>query len=276
MKTKYIFLIILLIIALTNCVQQQKEPSNSIKIKPQPPVFQSMQTEFTDKEILDAVYSDYKVPNDFFKDVLETDNISYSVYYLNVMKNNESAFYCTNDFNTAKQLVEKDIVEYNQKNNWDRILRETSETEKFFEFKTILDQTRFPDKYLRYRVYKCSYVTDLQYIRFYPHDDYSTGIYIGILEQKPITKENVKEFVEFQWYSIFNNYNSHGKKVLSSFEEMDDNSIKHTFFETKTVGGDWGTCDEITLIKSDYTINKNSGEIKLFQNDLRKIKGNCQ
>ena len=48
MKTKYIFLIILLIIALTNCVQQQKEPSNSIKIKPQPPVFQSMQTEFTD------------------------------------------------------------------------------------------------------------------------------------------------------------------------------------------------------------------------------------
>ncbi len=34
-------------------------------------------------------------------------------------------------------------------------------------------------------------------------------------------------------------------------------------------------CDQITLIKSTYTVNKNSGEIKLTQEDIKTLKGNC-
>lgn len=251
-------------------------------IKFQFPLLQSTQEEFTSKEILDAVYSDYKVPDRFFEDALERGGkISDSVYYERVLENNKWMFYCTNYFNTAKQFVEKNVAEYNKQEPKefypDRVIIETNENEKFFEFKTIEEQTTSPDRkyYLRYRVYKCSYISDLQHGMYYKKDDGISDNYIGIFTQKPITIKNVKELVEFLWYSAFSNYNISGSKVLSSFVEEDNKSIKHMIFETRTVGGDWNMCDQITLVKSTYTVNIDSGKIELIQEDIRTIEGNC-
>ncbi len=253
----------------------------TLKKETQSPVFQATQTEFSDKVILDAVYSDYKTPDGFFVDTLEKgEKISDSFYYERILENNKWIFYCTNDINTAKQLVNKNISDYNEQNysGSDRVIIDTSENEKFFEFKTIEFSKTLPDRkyYLRYRVYKCNYLSDLQHGVYSKKDESISDNYIGIFAKKPITTENVKELVEFLWYSAFSNYNTGGSKVLSSFTEENDNSIKHTIFETKTVYGDWGLCDQITLIKSIYTVNKNSGEIKLAEENVKILQGNCQ
>lgn len=277
MKTKYIIIIILLAVTVAIFVQQLKKPSSPSCVKPQPPLFQPTQTRFTDKEIIDAVFSDYKVPDGFFKDTLERgEKIWDSVYYEKVLKNNEWEFYCTNDFETARQFVEKNIATYNNQlspdNYHNQTILDTNENEKFFEFKTIKNNPTSPDMqyYLRYRVFKCSYISALQYIT--PHFDGSSisDEYIGVFAQKPITKENAKELIEFLWYSPFNNS---GSKVLSSFTQEDENSIQHTIFETKSSGIDWYMAEEVILIKSIYTINKDSGEIKLNQENIKTIQG---
>ena len=240
------------------------------------PVFQSNQIKFSDQEILNTVYSDHKTPDGFFADILEKGGkISDSVYYERVLENNNWAFYCTNDVNTAKQLVDKNIADYNKQASPGRIIIDTSENEKFFEFKTLETHESLSDRkyYLRYRVYKCNYLSDLQHGMYYKTDKLISDDYIGIFAKKPITTENVKELVEFLWYSAFSNYNLGGAKVLSSFTEENGDSIKHTLFETKTGYGDWGLRDQITLIKSIYTINKNSGEIKLTEGVIKTLQG---
>lgn len=174
-------------------------------------------TQFSDQEILDVVYSDYKVPEGFYKDVLEKgEKISDIVYYERILINNKWVFYCTNNFYEAKQLVEKSINEYNQGGH-PRILLETTENEKFFEFKTIENQTKLPDNkyYFRYRVFKCNYISDLQNISFYAKKDLAIPEnYIGKFSERPIAKDNVKELVEFLWYSVFSNYNLGGIKGI--------------------------------------------------------------
>jgi len=126
---------------------------------------------------------------------------------------------------------------------------------------------------VHHRVFKCTYISDLQHKIYWKKDNSNSDSYIGIFAQKPISVEGVKELVEFLWY--FREGNTKGSKVLSSFTEDDGSSIKHTIFETRTVGGDWGMCDQITLIESVYTVDKNSGEIKLTQEDIKTVKGKC-
>lgn len=245
---------------------------------PEAPVFHLTQTKFTDKDVLNAVYSDYKTPDGFFVDTLERgEKISDSVYYERLLENNNGIFYCTKDINTAKQLVDENIADYNRQDSRDEVIIDTSENEKFFEFKTIENKKNFPDRkyYLRHRVYKCNYLSDLQSEMYYEKDKSISDNYIGIFAKRPVTTENVKELVEFLWYSAFRNYITVGSKALSSFTEEDGNLIKHTIFETKTASGDWGLCDRITLIKSIYTVNKNSGEIKLSQEDIKTLQGKC-
>lgn len=282
MKYKILVISIICVIALALIglffVQKTKKETRA----PETPVFHLTQTKFTDEDVLDAVYSDYKTPNGFFVDTLERgEKISDSVYYEGVLENNNWIFYCTKDINTAKQLVDKDIADYNRQDNRqdspDGVIIDTSENEKFFEFKTIENKKAFPDRkyYMRYRVFKCNYLSDLQSGMYYKKDKSVSDNYIGIFAKRPVTTENVKELVEFLWYSAFRNYITVGSKVLSSFTEEDGNLIKHTIFETKTMHGDWGLCDQITLIKSIYTVNKNSGEIKLTEEEIKTLTGNC-
>ena len=92
---------------------------------------QYVKTQFSDKEILDAVYSDYKAPEGFFEDVLEKgEKVADSIYYERILVNNKWIFYCTNNFDEAKQLAEKDI---NQYNNQYKTLLGVTENEKFFD-----------------------------------------------------------------------------------------------------------------------------------------------
>lgn len=240
---------------------------------PTPPTFNPTQTNFSDREILNAVYSDYKGPNDFFEDALikkEERNIN-SVQYEK---------YCTNNFNEARTVVEKHIKNFSTMT----VTEDNEENEKFFQFKAI-DNRNIPGRLLR--VFKCSYVKDLKRVlsndyqyRYHKETDnqrskpgFTTTDYVGEFAQRPITTEKVKELIEFLWFSALGEeYNMGGRKALSSFTKDEGSSITHTIYETQTSYGAYAY-DKIRLIKSVYTINKNSGEIYLSQETIRSITG---
>ncbi len=234
-------------------------------------LFQAKKINYTEKEILNAVYSNYKTPKGFFKDTLkEGENIFDIPSYLRLREDNNWIFYCTNDINTAKQKIDEKI----EKNNYNLI--NINQNEKFFEFKTLKPESKnFPNNkyYLSYRVYKCSYLSDLQHGMYYKKDNFISDNYIGTFAKKTITKKNVKELIEFLWYSAFGNYNKRGAKVLGSFTEENTDSIKHIIFETRVGYGDWGIHDQIFLIKSIYTVDKNSGKIELTEENIKKLEG---
>ncbi len=206
------------------------------------PSFQPDQTTFTDQEIFAAVYSDYKTPASFFKDTLETgSNVRDSVYYITVAKGDKQAFYCTNDSSAAKQQVDQVIAEYKPSSKLSgRTIIDTSENEKFFEYKTL--ETTIPNSginyYLRHRVYKCSYLSDLKREAYSRIDISTRRMYLGDFAKRPVTAEDANELVEFLWLSAFYNYNMGGAKVLSSFTE--ENAGMLLSFQTSALASSTG------------------------------------
>jgi len=247
-------------------------PQGDITITPTitlTPILRSTKTQFTDKEILDAVYSYYKVPEGFFTDnIVNNGKVTETINYVRVLKNGSWEFYCTNDFNTAKQMT-VDFIKDNK-------FIENRENEKFYEFKTSMESSSSEKQYfIHHRVHKCSYLSDLKFPGLYDKNAPLVNKYIGKYDMKPVTKENVKELVEYIWYSLSNNFEISGTKVLSSDTEDSGDSVKHTLIEILTVGGDWNMCDDISLIKSIYSVDKSSGEISLTQENLGNLKGAC-
>jgi internalin A len=226
------------------------------------PTFQPNQTEFTNQEILEAVYSDYKYPRDFYQEDLEGG----SLYYENTIsvkpifeREHRWIELCTDDRNQALEWSEA-----SSKNSaYYRDLIDERETEKYFEFERVYSENPFD--IILSRVHKSSYLDRSSYDRF------EKGSVLGIFNQRPITPENAKELTEYLWF--VENYNIVGSKVLSSFTEDQGNSIKHTIYETHVVYGDWGMSDQITLIKSEYVVDKNSGQFTLSQKHIRTVTG---
>jgi len=96
---------------------------------------------------------------------------------------------------------------------------------------------------------------------------------LGVFNKRPTTRK-VKNLIEYLWF--VHNYNSASNKVLTSFTTNQNSFVQHVLYELKTVGGDFGTCDEITLVESIYTVQKESGEITLAsQKNIRTIDGRC-
>jgi len=239
------------------------------------PVFQPNQQEFTDEEILDATYSHYKAPQNFstresdpyFQLVYESTSFlkTWAERNAELGKNISDFEVCTDDKNQAlnwSELYRKNYLEDDQK-----LLNEI-ETEKFFEFK--YNATWREYKYgngrsdaLRgdiLRIRKCSYLNAAGSWR--DRDD-NLSIFLGIFNKRPVTTENVKELIEYD-YSLFNS-ETRDEKILSSFSGNQGDKIKHTIYRTiiasDDLAGSW-LCEKIHLMKSVYTVDKTSGEIR--------------
>jgi len=225
---------------------------------------QSNQAEFTDQGILNAVYSNYKYPEDFYQEDLK----GASLYYENtisvrppVEREHKWIELCTDNKSQALEWSES-----SSKNSaCYRDLIDERETEKYFEGRRGYSEK--PSDIILSRVHKCSYLDRSKY------DKFERGTTLGRFNQRPVTIENVKELIEYLWF--IENYNIDGQKVLSSFTEDQGDSVKHTIYETHVVYGDWGVCDQITLIKSEYIVDKNSGEITISQENVKTVKGKC-
>lgn len=223
-----------------------------------PTILGGVRTEFTDQDILDFVYSNYEYPLDFSK---ESEYWNTSIYLRSSLLSQQYRDQkITTDNVTIARDWFNDYVEQRVDSTAPLELIGERENEKYFEFQC--RNIRHPQHIYLIRIHKPSY------IRFS-----EKGHVLGYLHQRPITLQNVKEFGEYHFY--IKSYNIYGYKVLSSFSEDKGDSIVHTIYHTRVVGGDWGMCDGITLVISTYNINKESGEITRTYKNERGIQGYC-
>ncbi|MCB1194087.1 MAG: hypothetical protein KDK90_26865 [Leptospiraceae bacterium] len=338
-KIIQIFVVVLYILVFgTLKGEEKKTESNS------PEVYQFGNKQFTDKEISEIVYSDYKVPKDFYQENFgRTKGISDSIGYLY-----EGKYYCTDDHKEAENIFNKHLFKYDAIDKM--ILIEKTENEKFFEFKTleerptylrgyelfiklVKDETERQSEIKKFKelffsigsinkaliikfqgdwfihtfdksgsfqeqnlgqihglenelvkgnpkdwnefvkklTSKLGYPLDKSYLRFRVHKcSYLPKYYT--FGQRPITKENVKEFVEYFWYSVLSRYNT-GGKILDSFVEEDDNSVKYTLLVVNKVSGDFGVYDRIRVFASTWIVYKNSGNFGIYYGNRKNIRG---
>lgn len=230
-----------------------------------------------DDSLIKVAYSGYKVPDNFYSDLPFKENtIYYSVFYYNGDFYYPEEYVCTNNKNDAQNKV----ASYINFRGWgdSPTFTNISENEKFFEFISLKSLYNNNTYYNVYRVVKCDYLQEMQFFAF-DYDDLlgsPPGTYIGKFMKKPITKENVNELIEFLWYSYLINYRMDGSKIINTSINENGNSINKTFYETTLIVADWGGCDQITLHKTVFSVNKITGNITLaFHEVIRTSSGKC-
>jgi hypothetical protein len=228
------------------------------------PLAPSASVAIDDESLLQLAYSSYKLPDGFYQEDLH--NVIFQnagVMRIHPLGGRASVFErCTNDRSEA--LAWSESPDYYGAD--DRQLVSERETERFFEF--TWEVHRLTSRVLLSRVDKCSYVDRSMY------DRRAHGTMLGIFNQRPVTADNVGSLVEYLWYS--ENFTSVSAKVISSSGADLGSEIRHTLVEVRIAWGDWGMCDEISLVQSDYLVSKSSGEIRLTTTTVKTVQGQCQ
>lgn len=221
------------------------------------PNFTSTQTEFSDDELLNATYSNYKFPSNFYHENLGDTNL----YYVNTLsidsaENGKSIHLSTNSFEKAKDWSIKSTYE-----NFE--FKNGINSEKFFEFIRITNPE--DNSIIKFRTHKSSYLTRDNYNFFSKSDT------IGIFNKLNFTVDDTKELIDYLWF--ISNYNNRSEKILSSFAVNNQQIFEVHHYELHIVYGDFNLYDEITLIKKVYEIERNTGVITVTETIIRKING---
>ena len=272
LSPRILTLVLVGIVFISGCTQQPKniEGYQRAEIEgTKAPRFQPTQTEFSDEEIIDAVYSEYKYPESFYQEELGGIRLFYeNTFTLKPLGERDGwVELCTDNRSRASEWVETSTKNSVYLSRYKNLTYDERETEKFFEFRGIRPKDQ--QHVILRRVHKCSYFRP----RHDKHRKLERGEVLGIFGQRPITIDNVKELIEYLWF--IENYNFYGRKVLSSFTSDEGSSIKHTIYETKVVVGDWGLCDEISLVRTEYVVDRNSGEVTVFPETIKILEGEC-
>jgi hypothetical protein len=221
-------------------------------------------TEITDENILRAVYSNYKFPQGFYKEDLKSG----SPYYENTVSirslNDRSPQWfelSTNDRDQAFAWSESSSV-YSA---YYRKVESEREDEKYFEFRRVWQE--HPSDILLSRVHKASYLDRSMYDRFNPGDT------LAIFRKSDVDTSSVKELIEYLWFIGYNDMG--GAKALCSRVVDLDSSVQYILYYTMVSYGDWGLCDKISVIRSVYSVIKQTGIITESKSVFRSITGKC-
>lgn len=228
------------------------------------PQISEPQTEFTDEELLEYTYSNYKFPDDFYQEELNDG----SIYYVNtvsILPTNEREHIwielCTDDSDQASVWSESS----SRNSAYYRELVEEKETEKYYEFRRVYSAR--PNDIVLMRAHKCSYLDRSSVDRFLHSDT------LGVFTQRPITSISVRELCEYLHFN--DTYNIANYKPLSSITENRDSTFRQIIYQLSIRYGDFGICDSITLEKVIYTVDKHSGLITISRESVRSILGEC-
>jgi hypothetical protein len=250
-----IFVIVLLIIGCESSIDNKQVYL--------PPNIQDS-TQITDENVLRAVYSSYKYPAGFYQEDLNGG----SPYYENTISTKSiserpSYWYelSTNNRDQAFAWSESSSV-YSA---YYRKLESEKETEKYFEFRRVWEE--HPTDILLSRVHKEGYLDKSMYDRLNPGDT------LGIFTKSNIDTTSVRELIEYLWFVW--NYNMGGAKALCSYVINFNDSVNYLLFYTMVSYGDWGLCDQISVMRSIFSVSKQSGIIKENKYLVRHITGKC-
>lgn len=221
------------------------------------PHFTFTQTEFTDNELLNATYTDYKFPANFYHENLGDT----SLYYVNTLsvdstENGESIQLSTNSIEKARDWSIKSTYENSEFKNG-------INSEKFFEFIRITNTK--DNNLIKFRTHKSSYLVRDNYDFFHKSDT------IGIFRKLNFSVDETKELIDYLWF--VENYNNESKKILSSFTVDNQQTVEVHHYEIYIVYGDFNIYDEITLINKVYEVDRNTGVIKVTEAIIREING---
>ena len=227
--------------------------------------------EFTDEELLRAAYGGPKAPDGTYQETLENT----SLYYVNTIsiqplsdRGDVWIELCSNDIEQAREWA----IATDANSSVHRTLKGERETEKFFEF-DYRDVIAGQPWSLLTRVHKCSYFEPtLDHLSpEYEFGGFSEAV-LGLLHG-PATLEAIQEFVEYTWFT--DSYNIGGSRLLASVATEELDSLIVDLYTTVFVGGDWGLCDSVTLMKVTYSLDRVSGEVCVFQESIRTVQGEC-
>jgi len=217
----------------------------------------------SDKEILNNAYdSTYSFPKGYYRE----NNLEGFIYYENTIstRTNEKVTIQlhTNDKNQAKAWSELS----NKLSSQYRELLQERETEKYFEFKRV--ELNNPRGILLSRVHKSSYFVptiDANTINYL--SDEQTKVGIGILNQRPISIETSKHFIEY--------YLSNWSKVLETKMLELPNWYQYNIKVTELVKADLRGCDKVKVWEYNYFVHKRTGDVYYDRTFIKELEGKC-
>ncbi len=145
-----------------------------------------------------------------------------------------------------------------------RTLESERETEKFFEFRRVYLER--PTDIMLSRVHKTSYLDRSMFNRFSSSDT------VGVYNIRPILGSEAQELIEYMWKTC--RLVDFGRPLTRNFSESDSGFEEEIYFNY-TIGGDWGICDGVVLGRAVIRVDKNSGAVTRFVEELREIDGVC-
>lgn len=217
-----------------------------------------------DSAIMEAIYFDHRIPDDFYRENFPNDTYHSISHVKNVDLMLPAA-------SSGLPRYELSANNFSEALDWSetsatlqptyRELTDNTHTELYFQF-TRVDQSN-PEFVHINRVLKKT-ALDRSNVDLDSSDDYQGRILI-----QPLTKDSVKNVVEYFWtFSYSNNY---GNTVLdSSTVEIEDEFI-HILQEARLQMNPLGNCDTIELFETHYTVEKNSGDVHKNTVHIRNI-----
>lgn len=256
-QTMKINIKLLLLAGIGFCILSSCDKENNKMKTYEFPGFLPNQSEFTDNELFNATYTNYKDPEYFYSENLGDT----SFYYINTvsidsLNKDKWIELSTNDENQAFSWCMKSSPEGSA-------FKEGVQSEKFIEY----FRTHNPNDNLliKFRAHKKSYFYRNDYDSFRKSDS------IGIFEKENFTPDDAKELIDYLYY--IKNYQNGSSKLLSSFVINNQETVDVHHFELYIVFGDFDLYDEITLLEKKYEINKESGIIIISETNIRTING---
>jgi hypothetical protein len=250
-QMKKIFLLIMIISISYSCTRDEKLTD---------PVPKGMED-----ELLALVYSNYKWPKDFYTEEISSGNIYYENTVSTKPINQRDGRWIelsSDDMNTAKQWSESSA----KYSSYYRDLVSERETDKYYEFRRVYSAN--PSDILLSRVHKSSYIDRTMY------DFSNPQTMIGKFNKTGITKNDVKELIEYLWFVW--HYDNGSSKVHYTEITENRNEYIYNLYEIGISLGDWGMKDAIRYIKNTYSINKDSGEIIQQKEILKEFSGKAR
>jgi hypothetical protein len=248
---KTTFVLILIILLFPSC---KDEINNTNIIDPN--------ISITDEELYSLAYANYQFPSDFYYE----DSLIGSLYYENTnsitpLNERDGTWFqlCTNNVDTARYWSELS----SNNSSYYRDLVSQRQTEKYFEFKRVYSIN--PNDIILSRVHKCTYIDRSMY------DLLNPGQIIGVFKKNSFIKNDVKELIEYLWFT--ENYNNTSSKVYKELIQNSGLFYIYYLYEIGIVYGDYGMKDILSYIKHTFKINKGSGEITHHKELVKQIPG---
>lgn len=213
-----------------------------------------------DRILFKYAYNDVKTPNNFYATKYTAPNI----YLLG--KHHSKNFIVKNKIQ-ARNKVQILLNEFKNENY--KVIVSEFESEKFYDFST---------NYVTYRVHKANWVQwKIQDYMIFPFLGSTIvpnriELSVGFINKKYLNPTSIINLGEYSWLVLGIHIDDMNKIIRSVLFET-PNEFIHLLYEIEILGGDWGIYDEINLSIIKIKTIKNTREIIVSVNILKKIKG---